>query len=170
MKVTLFCISMLLLIPNLALSQDTITLKQDFVPSEAEWVKNEGTSKVDGEAYLKLKNGEYRGCAGFNIELLPASKYANERIFRTYGNNTQGQILMSENPPKFSPDIKEYHEYLLKTKCDENNYFSFSNIPAGEYYVIAFIIWGDAPNLKGGGAMKNVHVGEGESRNVVLKR
>lgn len=169
MKVKLIGISVLLSISSFVQSQDAIPLKHEFVPSEAKWVKDKGTSKIHGKAYLKLEDGEYRGCAGFNIELLPASKYASERIFHTYGNTSQGQILMSENPPKFSPDIKEYHEYLLKTKCDENDNFTFSDIPAGEYYVIAFIIWGDAPNLKGGGAMKSVNVGVGERSHIVLK-
>jgi len=89
-----------------ASSQETVNLKRKFNLDNVKWVHTKGSSTVSGDAYLKLESGVYKGCAGFNIELLPASEYANERILSTYGNTEQGQVLMSQKPPKFIPDVK----------------------------------------------------------------
>ena len=80
----------------------------------------------------------------------------------TYGNDQQGQILMEQNPPKFTPDVPEYHDMLIKGACDVRGEFNFSTVPAGDYFVIAFIIWDDAsgrtPRKTGGGVMKRIQV------------
>jgi len=150
-------------------SRETVQLISEFNVDSVKWVKIKGNSSVSGEVHLKLGDGAYKGCSGFNIELLPASKYANERILSTYGNTDQGQILMSQKPPKFIPDVKEYHEYLIKSECDSNSKFSFNAVPSGEYYLIAFVIWGKEPNQQGGGVMKKISVGKQQDMKVNVK-
>ena len=49
---------------------------------------------------------------------------------KTYGNTNQGQILLVQNPPKFTPDVPEYLEMLLKGACDERGEFTFAQVPA----------------------------------------
>lgn len=148
----------LLLLSPFAFSQEPIQLKNTFNLDEVKWVKTVGNSSIHGKAFLKLKNNESKGCADFSVELLPIAKYSNERILKTYGNNDHGQILIEDNPPKFTPDAKEYHDMVIKTKCNANNEFSFNNISDGEYYVIGFIIWDKNENgtaAKTGGAVMN---------------
>src|SRR5688572_17514936 len=91
-------------------------------------------------------------------------------IFKTYGNNQQGQILLEQNPPRFTPDVKEYHEMLLKGSCVARGKFNFENVAAGDYYVMAFIIWKTGPangaSSTGGAVMKRIRV-EPNSTNVV---
>lgn len=149
--------------------RETVHLISEFNVDSVKWVKIKGSSSVSGEAYLKLGNGVYKGCAGFNIELLPVSKYADERILSTYGNTEQGQILMSQKPPNFVPDVKEYHEYLIKSECDSNSRFSFNAVPNGDYYLIAFVIWGKEPNQQGGGVMKKISVDKQQDMKVNIK-
>ena len=153
-------------VSQLSLSSDPIRLESKFDPNEISWVKKKGSASIEGEAYIKLEDGTYKGCSGFNIELLPVSDYSSERIYKTYGSNDSGQILISENPPKFTPDAKEYHDLVLKTKCSENNKFSFSNVHPGNYYVMAFIIWGEN---QGGGVMKRVTVDSTDEKTTVLR-
>jgi len=150
-------------------SREIVQLTSEFNLDSVKWVKAKGNATVSGDAYLKLDSGVYKGCAGFNIELLPTSEYANERILATYGNTEQGQILMSEQPPKFVPDVKEYHEYLIKSACDPESGFSFNRVPSGDYYLIAFVIWGDEPNQQGGGVMKKISVGTQDHIRVTVK-
>ena len=90
------------------------------------FVKQSGTSTVTGTAFIKLADGTYRGCAGFNVELLPVAAYSKERIVKSYGNDQQGQILMEQNPPKFTPDVPEYHDMLIKGACDARGEFRFA--------------------------------------------
>lgn len=144
-----------------AVAAEPLKLDNVFDLKEVAFVKQLGTATVSGKAFLKLASGAYRDCAGFNIELLPVSAYSSERIGKTYGNNSQGQILLEQNPPKFTPDAPEYHEMLLKGACDERGDFTFTKVPAGDYYVMAFIT--------GGAAMKRISVSAGSNQVVLLK-
>lgn len=154
------------LLSHQALSSERIEVESKFDPDEISWVKKDGNVIVEGEAYIKLEDGSYKGCSGFNIELLPVSAYSDERIFKTYGNNKSGQILLKENPPKFTPDHKLYHDLVIKNTCDSKNRFSFSNVHPGDYYIMAFIIWN---GTEGGGVMKRVSVQDGSKIKTVLK-
>jgi hypothetical protein len=146
----------------LAAAVSTIQLDSTFSVDEVSWVREPGDATVSGKAFLKLRDGTQRSCAGFAMELLPVATYSSERIIRTYGNNRAGQVLLEDNPPKFTPDAPGYHEYLLKSSCNAQGEFTFQNVPPGDYFVMAFIIWdvaGANPPAKTGGAvMKRIHV------------
>lgn len=145
-----------------SLAAEPIEIKSAFKVYDVKWVKEKGGASVVGSASIKLENGELKGCAGFNVELLPVADYSSERILKTYGNNKRGQILVSENPPKFTPDVKEYHEMVIFSKCNADNEFVFNDVPAGNFYVLAFIIWDETKahvSVKSGGAvMKKIKV------------
>lgn len=168
-----WCLWLALIFATAAVAEEPLKLESKFNADEVKFVKQPGTSTVTGSAFLKLADGTFKGCEGFNIELLPVAKYSNERITRTYGSNEQGQILLEQNPPKFTPDVNEYHEMLIKGACDQRGTFTFSNVPAGSYFVIAFIIWDDAsgatPRKTGGGVMKRIDVAPGSRVEVLLK-
>lgn len=173
----IFAYSVLLafgLIGNQAvLSADLVELENEFDGDEVKWVKEAGNSSVSGKAFLKLKDGALKGCSGFGVELLPVAKYSNERIFKTYGNNDQGQVLLEDNPPKFTPDAEGYHEMVIKSVCNEHDEFAFDNVPSGAYYVIAFIIWDvkdeNGASKSGGGVMKRIHVAPNSENRIELR-
>jgi hypothetical protein len=172
-KLPYFLSSILIsLMSPLAFSQAPIQLDNVFNIDDVKWVKTAGNSSIYGKAFLTLNNNESKGCAGFGVELLPVAKYANERILKTYGNNDHGQILLEDNPPKFTPDAKGYHDMVIKTQCNGNNEFTFSNISAGEYYVIGFIIWDKNENGKavktGGAVMKKIKVAPSSKSEAML--
>jgi hypothetical protein len=158
---------------QVALSAEPLRLTSRFDPDAVKWVEEQGNSSVQGEAFLKLEDGTWKGCAGLGVELLPVAEYSSERIFKTYGNNERGQILLEQNPPKFTPDAEEYHKMVLHSQCDAQNAFLFRNVGAGEYYVIAFIIWdinqGGVVSKAGGGVMRRIKVEPGASVTVDLK-
>jgi hypothetical protein len=161
-----------LLFTQFAFSQEPIQLENTFNLDDVKWVKTAGNSAIHGKAFLKLKNNESKGCAGFGVELLPVAKYSNERILKIYGNNDHGQILIEGTIPKFTPDAKGYHDMVIKTKCNSTNEFTFDKISPGEYYVIGFIIWEINENGKavktGGAVMKKVKVASNENVEVLL--
>jgi hypothetical protein len=151
---------------------EPLTLENSFSAEELEWIKEKGKATITGKAYIRLEDGSYKGCDGFNMELLPTTAYSSERIQKTYGNTEQGQILISQNPPKFTPDPKAYHELSLKTTCGEGDTFVFQDVPQGEYYVMAFIFWRgseESKSLEGGGVMKHLRVASDDVHEVVLK-
>ncbi|MBU2223140.1 MAG: hypothetical protein KKB00_03815 [Gammaproteobacteria bacterium] len=157
---------------SICLASEPIKLSSSFNEEEIKWVAEKGNSSIYGSAHIKLENGVTKGCASFNVELLPVASYSSERIFKTYGNNVSGQILVSQNPPKFEPDVKKYHELVISTTCNAKNQFEFNNIPQGDFYILAFIIWdeekdGVAKKL-GGAVMTKIHVKENSKMKVNL--
>jgi hypothetical protein len=156
----------------LASAAEPVKLESTFSLDEVKFVTQPGDATVSGKAFLKLADGSYKDCAGLNIELLPVAAYSRERIGRTYGNTEQGQILLEQNPPKFTPDVPEYHDMLLKGTCDARGRFEFTRVPAGDYFVMAFIIWdipGATPRKTGGAAMKRIRVEPRSSIDVLLR-
>jgi hypothetical protein len=148
---------------------EPIQLESRFDLEEVKWIQAQGNSSISGTAFLQLNKDEKKGCASFGVELLPVAKYANERILKIYGNNSKGQVLLKDNPPKFIPDHPQYHELVRKTVCDEKNSFTFNDLPAGDYYVIAFIIWKDGKGQEDGGVvMKKLSLGGGENKTIDL--
>jgi hypothetical protein len=161
-----------LIVAAAAVAAEPIKLDNKFDIEAVRFVKQTGTATVTGKAFIKLADGTVKDCAGFNIELLPVTAYSKERIVKTYGNDQHGQILMEQNPPKFTPDAPEYHDMLIKGACDLRGEFSFSNVPAGDYFVIALIIWDDVsaatPRKTGGGVMKRIRVSSDSRVEVLL--
>lgn len=174
-------LSMKLLIPvflfltlmRTAPAAEPVQLQSRFDIDAVRWVKTRGNSSINGQAFLRLADGRWKGCAGFGVELLPVAAYSSERIFRTYGNNVRGQILLEQNPPKFTPDAEEYHEMVLFSRCGESDHFEFKDVPAGEFYVMAFIIWnageGATATKSGGAAMTRVSVTPDSKIQVLLR-
>ena len=149
---------------------EPVKLHTAFDPALAQWVTKPGDASVSGTAYLKLGDGRKKDCAGFRVQLLPVNPYANERIRLTYGNNQQGQVLLEQNPPQFTPESPEYHQLLLKSQCDDKGVFEFKQVPQGEYYVMVFILW-DEPGLaqkQGGAVMKRIRVKPASQLNVAI--
>lgn len=157
---------------QLCLAAEPVQLDSRFDRDEVSWIEEPGTATVSGQAHLTLRDGSRKGCAGFHVELLPVARYSTERILKTYGNTERGQVLLEDNPPKFTPDAAGYHEMVIKASCDQRHRFSFRQVPAGDYYVIAFIIWDvpGAPGTKtGGGAMKRLRVEPGSANELLVE-
>lgn len=155
-------------------SADAVQLDSRFSTDDVAWFRHDGSNTLSGSATLRLKNGEFKRCDGFSVELLPAATYANERVQKTYGNTTAGQVLVADKPPKFSPDSPAYHETVRKTKCDDSGQFRFARLPDGEYYTFAFIIWPatdavEADHLEGGAVMQHIVLKAGKDVQILRK-
>lgn len=158
MKALLQALAIAAALPIQALSQPLIQLQSPFVLKDIQFIHNPGNAIVQGTASIQLEDGSLKNCAGFTIELLPSAAYADERILKTYRNNERGQILMSEQPPRFTPDDKRYHANVRKTQCDSEGRFVFKHVAAGTYYVMAFIIWSEDGTKYGGGVMRRMTI------------
>lgn len=156
----------------IAAAAGAIQLDSTFDVDAVNWVREPGQGSVTGRAALTLRDGTVMGCAGFAVELLPVATYSSERIFRTFGNNHAGQVLVENIPSKFTPDAPGYHKYVLKGACNPRGEFRFEKVPAGDYYVLVFIEWDAAdthpPAKTGGEVMKRIHVRPRENLTVDL--
>jgi len=149
-------------------SNTPIAILSDYKDEEVDWFKNKGTASISGTAKFKSKQGVLKFGKEFWVELMPASTYTTERLRKIYGNNDEGFIFARDGVPRFIPDPAGYHE-TLKMTCDENGAFTYSDLPTGSYYLIAFMLWNDEANiLSGGGIMKQITLEEGEEETIVM--
>jgi hypothetical protein len=147
--------------------KDTIIMIQNsFNSDEVSWFNNAGKGTIKGIAKFKSKTGEVHYGKEFRIELMPFSLYTQERLNHLYPNKKSGYIFIQDGVPKFTPDPEGYHA-TKKTMCNAKGEFEFTGLPAGEYYVIAFMIW-DVPSNNGnaikdgGGIMQRITLDNGK--------
>jgi hypothetical protein len=103
---------------------------------------------------------------------MPFSKYTEERLSHLYADRNAGHIFVQDGVPTFTPDPAGYHE-TKKTMCNSNGEFEFNNLPSGEYYVIAFMLWdqkmADDKTIKdGGGIMRRLTLNADEAKHVEM--
>ncbi|WP_281991445.1 hypothetical protein [Aquimarina aggregata] len=140
-----------------------ITIVNKFENQEVSWFKTKGNSQIKGTAKFKSKNSQIRFGEEFRIELMPNCQYTQERLNHIYRNTNSGYVHIEDGIPKFTPDPKGYHD-TIKTMCNKDGEFEFNNLPAGEYYIIAFMLW----EKTGGGLMQHVILSENESKSIKM--
>ncbi|WP_124980470.1 hypothetical protein [Nonlabens xiamenensis] len=136
-----------------------IDIKNEFKDEDVKWFKNDGTSSIRGIAKFKSINGDIRFGKEFRIELNPYSAYTKERLNHIYKNDDSGYVNIESGIPKFNPDPEGYHQ-TRKVMCDENGEFEFKNLPEGDYYVIAFMLW----DKTGGGIMRHITLSNDQTK------
>ena len=136
-----------------------VEIKNKFEEKEVKWFKESGEGVIKGTAKFESKKGKVRFGSEFRIELQPYSAYTYERLFTIYKNEYKGHVFVEDGVPKFTPDPKGYHE-TRKTMCNNKGEFVFSNLPDGEYYIIAFMLW----DKTGGGLMQKIKLSKGETK------
>lgn len=136
-----------------------IRMVNKFNSEEVKWFKTKGNGSIKGIAKFKSKNGDLRFGEEFRVELMPGCLYTEERLNKIYKSKNSGYVFIEDGIPQFTPDPEEYHE-TKKTMCNHKGEFEFNNLPAGEYYIIAFMLW----NKTGGGIMQHVVLSQNESK------
>lgn len=137
-----------------------IPMENDWDSEKVAWYFEKGKGTIKGVAKLKTKEGKILLGSDYTIELLPKSPYTEERLSTIYQSSMGGVVYLKDGVPKFVPDPKEYHNNKA-TKCNEKGEFEFTNLPKGEYYVIAFM-------MKDGDDIYRTPVGAGIMQYVAL--
>ncbi|GAA4108799.1 hypothetical protein GCM10022393_05130 [Aquimarina addita] len=149
-----------------------IPVIHSFEDKEVSWFSTKGAASIKGIAKFKSRNEKIHFGDQFRIELMPFSRYTEERLLKIYNNKDSGVVYLEDGVPRFIPDPEAYHQ-TIKTTCNEKGEFEFTDLPDGEYYIIAFMIWDQKVDTKitnktGGGIMQRIHLTEGEVNTVEL--
>ncbi len=140
-----------------------IKIENAFNNEAVQWFKTKGEGAIKGVAKFKSGGGELRYGKDFRIELMPYCSYSEERLGHIYKKKKSGFVHVESGIPKFTPDPEGYHE-TIKVMCNEAGEFEFKDLPAGEYYVIAFMLW----EKTGGGIMRRLKLSEGEVKSIEM--
>lgn len=152
----------------------THNMKNEFDVKQAQNLLKNGKNTIIGNAFLRQRGGGIVTCAGQEVHLIPATVYADERMFYLYLGVKQG--FTSALPQKnivFIPDSSEYKNLMKKTICDSSGHFKFNNIADGSFYITVPVIWEIATNqyhrsIEGGYLMQKVEVEKGKVKEIVI--
>lgn len=144
---------------NKSTKNESIKIESEFNENEVKWFINPGTSSIKGLAKFKSKNDDIRFGKDFWVELNPYSAYTKERLNDIYKDDNSAYVYIENGIPKFIPDPEGYHK-TRKVMCNEEGEFEFNNLPAGDYYVIAFMLW----DKTGGGIMHHIKLSDNETK------
>ncbi|AXT55201.1 hypothetical protein D1815_05295 [Aquimarina sp. AD1] len=140
-----------------------IPIQGEFNEKDVAWFYKNGNSSIKGIAKFRSKDGDVRFGKQFRLELNPYSPYTKERLNYIYKNDDAGFVYVEDGIPKFTPDPEGYHK-TRKIMCNEQGEFEFKNLPPGDYYIIAFMLWDET----GGGIMKHIKLGDNETKVVEM--
>lgn len=127
----------------------------------------DGPNRIKGSAVLRRNDGAAITCAGSDVWLVPATKYARARIMALYGGVTRGYRDARMPAPNMSDDqLSLYRSAWRTTTCDAQGFFSFANVKDGEFYVVTSITWMNG--AQGGNLMHQISLSGGETKEVVL--
>ena len=149
-----------------------LTLENPFDPAAFEWAAKPGTGRIDGTALLRTVGGDVKTCAGLATALIPATPHTDELMRRTFN---QGGNLATSTPTFANADPVQIGKVSRGTICDAQGAFSFTDLPAGTYYVLSTVTWGAVKGgrypyiaTQGGKLVQRVTLADGEARKVVL--
>lgn len=147
-----------------------------FRPDEAAHVFNAGASEITGQAFIRQRGGGIVTCAGYEVRLVPLSKYAVEAFKATYGEVLTDIVIFRSfdwagNLPGFEHPL-EYSRYQRVSTCDAEGRFTFNGVPKGAYFVESIIRW-DIPgqyidNIQGGGLATQLYVDGIHNQDLIL--
>lgn len=140
----------------------------DRIPfPEAEYaaLATKGTATVRAQAFLKTRGGDVKTAAGEEALLNPVTTYSQQ----WYDVSYVGGRDLKEGDPRQQP-------FIHRKVADAEGRFTFTDVPAGEYFVIARVVW-DAPVgyqgalvQQGGWVAKKIAVKDGEQVDVIVTR
>ncbi len=145
-------------------------LTAKFNPKEANYIFDKGTGKITGRAFIKTADGATKTASGSTATLVPATKYAEQRVNAIYGSS--GVATKKVNFSEESNDPR-YLVYTRTAAVGAGGKFTFGGLAAGDYFVTTGINWKVLDNLgnavrRGVALVKRVSVADGETINVVL--
>lgn len=145
-------------------------LTAKFSPTEANYIFDKGTASIHGRAFIRAAGGKTKTAQGSSATLLPATKYAVQRVNAIYGRSG-----VATRKVKFakSSDDPRYHVYTRTVSVGAGGAFSFDGLAAGDYFVTTGINW-NGVNSSGNKSrravalVKRVRVSEGQRADVTL--
>ena len=120
-----------------------------------------GSATVTGKAFIKTTEGTIHFAQNEQVRLNPKTSYSQQ----WYEVNYLGNTNITDADPR-------YLNYVRKATVDEKGIFTFSNVPAGDYYISVPVFWFNDIKMEDGSIYKQrlgkficyeIHVVEGQT-------
>jgi hypothetical protein len=147
-----------------------IKVATPFNPKDAEYINQRGKAKIEGQAFLRRNDGVVVYAAGSDVQLIPATSYAEERITAIY-NGQKYLPIVQANLTK-APDEPGYMTLRRTTKANGEGRFVFADVAPGAYFITTNVSWCASMQYgcasQGGGLQERIQIAGQESVSVVL--
>ncbi len=137
MKNIAFLILVAMTLSGCAGSRTSHSLNSEFNPKEAMYIFTVGRASISGRAFVKTSDGKIHPARNSKVTLVPATRYAQERINAIYRGRSGANKAV-----KFPNADPRYHYFTRKTTADAKGNFSFVDISGGDYYITTNVEWG----------------------------
>lgn len=162
-------IAVLALIAGLAgCATSSFEVVTPFDVNEVAYINERGSATVTGQAFLRQRGGGVVTCAGTEVVLIPAGKYAIEWAYKSFGSTAGGymDILTLKQFQNADPRFKSYSRTTI---CDAEGDFEFRGVANGSYYVKSTVSWYAGRYVyEGGTILKRIWISGGHSQRVLL--
>jgi hypothetical protein len=142
-----------------------VKITAPFDAAQAQTLLAPGKNTITGSALIKRQDGIAVTCAGAEVQLIPATAYATQRITAIYGNAERGR---ARNRVEFDNNDPAYQSLIRKTTCNAQGFFTFREVADGEFFILTSVVWTVGYNTQGGHLMQRVRVTGGQTQEVVL--
>ncbi len=143
----------------------TAKIDQPFDAAEGAFIHKQGTSRIEGSAFLRQRGGGTVTAAGNEVSLIPVTKYSSARIAAIYKGEKVSYL-----GGNFESTPAEYGRQMRNTKADVDGKFYFDRVAPGDYFVATTVRWSVPGSYlpEGGHLYERVSVREGETARVVI--
>jgi hypothetical protein len=146
----------------------TVAVKSTFDPGAAAFIQTKGTATITGQAFLRRNDGIVVYGAGSTVQLIPKTAYSDARIAAMFkgGSVAPADMLMGTEVTVKDEDPR-FAQYTRTTVANGEGRFTFTDVPDGNYYITAPVIW-MVEYAQGGTLLEPVSVVGGQSVDVVM--
>ena len=152
---TVLCIGILLILASA--TRQPVQIKTTFDPLEHNVYTQPGESSIKGQGFLRQQGGGVVTCAGSEVLLMPVTSYFREVVMHFRAGNT----------PQIAKNIDQIAA-RKRGQCDAQGNFSFSQLPAGSWFVMTQVNWVVSSNEQGGRLIREVYLSKNETIQVLL--
>ena len=124
---TRWLVLVLMVLPMISCTK-TYERKAEFIHEEYAPYAEEGTARICGQAYLSIEDGQQHVAVGDRVLLAPVTAYTEEAF--------KVKVLRGRNMVDPDPRAAKFEKH---TKTDDEGRFCFTDLPSGDYYVVADI-------------------------------
>lgn len=133
-----------------------------FDPQAAQFIRERGTSRIEGQAVFVTRDGKAHALAGETIRLVPATPYTIARFEALYRGRTS-------IPAMWMPSVEAgriYTSYTRRTKTRSDATFAFDRVAPGTYFVTTQYIYTAKGSFtpEGAAMYAKVTIGTGQSK------
>jgi hypothetical protein len=161
---------MLVILAGAVAACATTTMQVAVAPADVEAATAmlaPGTGTLKGSALMRQRGGGVVTCAGNDVFLIPATASVTSELRRIFGGD-KGYVARGGNAMLGGGKLVVAPKPNRQGVCNAQGFFTFTNVRAGQWYVMTTTTWTVGDEYQGGTILGTGEVMEGQETEIVL--